>query len=62
MARPVVMSIDETLAELQYWIYRSEAERELAFSELLGNVAFRAVDDPYAADVLRRIRERAELS
>jgi hypothetical protein len=56
------MQIEETTAQLMYWAQQATADRDQAFSELLGNVVFRAVDDPTAAETLRRIRERAERS
>ena len=59
MAETGVMSIEETTDQLMYWAVQKGADRDRAFSELLGNVVFRAVDDPTAADTLRRIRELA---
>jgi hypothetical protein len=56
------MPIEETTDQLVYWAQQAEADRDRAFSELLGNVVFRAVDDPTAADTLRRIRELVDRS
>lgn len=54
-----VMSIEET-TELQLFLSAQHPKvRDRVFSELLGNVAFRAVDDRYAADTLRRCRDLA---
>lgn len=57
-----VMSIEETTDQVMYWAQQADADRDRAFDELLGNVVFRAVDDPTAADTLRRIRERVDRS
>lgn len=60
------MTIDEARAELEFWgDPRMPWEtRDRAFSDLIGWVAMRAVamDEPGAADLLRRIRDRAERS
>lgn len=61
MRRLEVMSMEEATHELAWWgLVPTDADREQVFDDLLGNVAYRAVDDPLAADVLRRIRKRAE--
>jgi len=59
-----VMTFDEAKDQVYYWHDRevTVADRERAFDDLIGWVAGRAVSDPTAADTLRRIRERAELS
>lgn len=63
MRRLERMTMEEATQELAWWgLYSDESTRERAFDELIGNVCLRAVDDPLAADVLRRIRKRAELS
>lgn len=55
------MTMEEATHELAWWgLVPTDADREQVFDDLLGNVAYRAVDDPLAADVLRRIRKRAE--
>lgn len=60
MKRLERMTMEEATHELAWWGLSSEEDRERAFDDVLGNVAYRAVDDPLAADVLRRIRKRAE--
>lgn len=64
MADTDVMTFDQVTDEVYYWQDRDRpiADRERAFDDLIGWVAGRAVTDPTAADTLRRIRERAELS
>lgn len=58
--RPERMTMEEATHELAWWGLSTEADRERAFDDVLGNVAYRAVDDPFAAETLRRIRKRAE--
>jgi hypothetical protein len=59
MSDTEVMTIDEATGEVVFWAYQTEAVRDRAFSELLGWVAGRAVDDRDAADLLLQIRGRA---
>lgn len=60
MKRPERMTMEEATDELAWWGSSTDEERDRAFDDVLGNVAFRAVDDPIAAETLRRIRKRAE--
>ena len=53
--------MEEATDQLAWWAGLStDEERDRAFDDVLGNVAYRAVDDPIAAETLRRIRRRAE--
>lgn len=57
-----VMSPAEAVEEIYFWHERdlTVADRERAFDDLIGWVAGQAQVDRYAAETLRRIRERAE--
>lgn len=54
-----VMTFAEATDQVYYWFGQPNNDRDRAFDDLLGWVAGRAVDDPDAADTLRRIRDRA---
>lgn len=57
------MTMEEATSELAWWgLVPTDADREQVFDDLLGTVAARAVDDPIAAETLRRIRKRTEAS